>query len=179
MWTAICLSLPLFADAQEAKPLPKECEWPSDVVCTEEGVNLDELHDGLRKMVEQQIAGINSKSCSKSDWDRSAQLVVFDMIAAKSVDFAERSKRIMDSAGEYNPKSLSYHRYKNGLELAQRASTSGVAVRLDLADLALSRRCYEIADEFYRDVIKKYTSGFFSSYRERALVGIQDVRSRK
>jgi hypothetical protein len=44
------------------------------------------------------------------------------------------------------------------------------------ADLARVSNCPKIADEFYRQVLVIFTGTVYAAYRQRAVVGIDDVR---
>lgn len=56
----------------------------------------------------------------------------------------------------------------------ERASYTIVA-----ADSALKIGCIDIADEKYRSIVNEYTGSAFFNLRERAKIGIEDVRSRR
>ncbi|MER2520222.1 MAG: hypothetical protein ABTQ34_05985 [Bdellovibrionales bacterium] len=46
----------------------------------------------------------------------------------------------------------------------------------ELADLAKERRCYKDADKLYRHVIERYVGVYYSGFRDRARIGIDDIR---
>lgn len=50
---------------------------------------------------------------------------------------------------------------------------------LDVAEAALKHGCLDVADEMYRHVLQRYVGIAYSGLRQRAQVGINDVRSRK
>jgi len=50
--------------------------------------------------------------------------------------------------------------------------------RFELADAALSSGCFSLADDGYRDVIKTHTGADYQAARDRAKVGIDDVRAK-
>jgi hypothetical protein len=52
------------------------------------------------------------------------------------------------------------------------------ATKLDIADRALRKGCTPFAEEVYRDVIKEYVGSGFAAHRQRAEIGLQDIRSR-
>ncbi|MET4217839.1 hypothetical protein ABIB00_003051 [Bradyrhizobium sp. LB14.3] len=57
------------------------------------------------------------------------------------------------------------------------ADASGLGqFRLAIADLALKRRCLDIADQEYRQVLTVYAGVRYVALRDRAKVGIEDVR---
>ena len=47
------------------------------------------------------------------------------------------------------------------------------------ADAALHKNCLDQADQVYRDLIHFYVGGAYSGIRDRARVGIDDVRARR
>lgn len=54
-----------------------------------------------------------------------------------------------------------------------------ISLRLTLADANLAHGCADAADALYRDAISTYTGGAYASYRERARIGVDDVRALK
>jgi hypothetical protein len=50
--------------------------------------------------------------------------------------------------------------------------------RFELADAALSAGCFSLADDGYRDVIKTHVGSDYQAARDRAKVGIDDVRAK-
>jgi hypothetical protein len=48
---------------------------------------------------------------------------------------------------------------------------------LDLADAAASHGCPKLADQVYREVIKTYIGSDYAAQRQRAQIGIEDVRA--
>jgi hypothetical protein len=51
--------------------------------------------------------------------------------------------------------------------------------RFELADAALSAGCFGLADDGYRDVIKTHVGSDYQAARDRAKVGIDDVRAKQ
>ena len=54
-----------------------------------------------------------------------------------------------------------------------------INARFDIADTALKGDCLDIADENYRHVIKVYTGSSYAAQRDRAKLGIDDVRQKR
>jgi hypothetical protein len=52
-------------------------------------------------------------------------------------------------------------------------------MRLDVADAAVKGVCYEIADSEFRYVMQLYVGNAYQAYRERAKIGIDDVRAKR
>lgn len=54
-----------------------------------------------------------------------------------------------------------------------------ITARFDIADTALNLGCLDIADTNYRQVFKVYTGRAYTAHRERAKIGIDDVRQKR
>lgn len=52
-------------------------------------------------------------------------------------------------------------------------------LRLTLADANLAHGCTDVADSLYRGAITIYTGDAYGPYRERARIGVDDVRAMK
>jgi hypothetical protein len=65
------------------------------------------------------------------------------------------------------------------LDVARQAINLGAEFRLSIADQAQKAGCLDFADDQYRHVISLYTQDFASAFRQRAQIGIDDIRSRK
>ena len=63
---------------------------------------------------------------------------------------------------------------KDRRSLDEQAFFAGIF--LEVADSALQHSCLDVADKLYRFVISAYTQPVFSAYRQRAEIGVQDVR---
>lgn len=50
------------------------------------------------------------------------------------------------------------------------------AIQFALAQAALTQKCLDLADGIYRDIIQTYTGSAYAGIRERARVGLDDVR---
>jgi hypothetical protein len=48
-----------------------------------------------------------------------------------------------------------------------------------VADYSLQRGCLDVADKYYRSIVNIFTGTSYASYRQRAQIGIDDVRSRR
>ena len=51
--------------------------------------------------------------------------------------------------------------------------------RFIIADLALKKNCVNIADKNYRHIVSRYSGEAYRSHRERARIGIDDVREKR
>lgn len=54
-----------------------------------------------------------------------------------------------------------------------------VNTTLDIGDVALQKGCLDIADRQYREVLEVFVGPSYSAYRERAAIGIEDVRAKR
>jgi hypothetical protein len=54
-----------------------------------------------------------------------------------------------------------------------------IGAKFNAADAYLAAGCLDPADQIYRDILATYTGSSFASVRERAKVGIDDVRAKK
>jgi hypothetical protein len=50
---------------------------------------------------------------------------------------------------------------------------------LEIADVALSAGCLDTAENMYRHVIERYIGFVYAAYRQRAQIGIEDVRTKR
>ena len=48
-----------------------------------------------------------------------------------------------------------------------------------IADFALKRHCLDIADKYYRKIVVIFTGSTHAAVRQRAQIGVDDVRSRR
>ena len=63
--------------------------------------------------------------------------------------------------------------------LARQARDRHTDLSFRYADAALQKSCLDQADRVYRDLIHFYVGGAYSGIRDRARVGIDDVRARR
>lgn len=63
------------------------------------------------------------------------------------------------------------------VEKFKRASPVIASSQLQLADALLQARCFDAADNEYRQVLKFFTGSDFEGQQRRAKVGIEDVRA--
>lgn len=59
----------------------------------------------------------------------------------------------------------------------KQASALVVSIILSVADTALKHKCFDLADDQYRTIIRIYTGSFYDAARQRAGIGIEDVRT--
>lgn len=116
-------------------------------------------------------------------WEQAAA----EMNAALTAFKAEKGKNC-DSANLANAKlasdkwesySIQYFNYVHGDRSAVEEVSKSLSGRLTLADAALKANCLDMADEIYREVISTYTGSRFAAFRERAKLGVDDVRAKR
>lgn len=66
-----------------------------------------------------------------------------------------------------------------GEKVMQAISPMIVEVRFTLADALLEASCLDAADKIYRGTISTFTGSRFEAARQRALIGIDDVRAKR
>ena len=62
---------------------------------------------------------------------------------------------------------------------ARLLSSLWTTVQLDFADAALEKGCLDVADKEYREIIKTYTARYDGPARQRAQIGIDDIRAKR
>ncbi len=68
---------------------------------------------------------------------------------------------------------------KSHLNDAQDQLQKSAAQRFEMADTALSAGCLDVADDGYREILKTYTRPSDQAIRDRAKIGIDDVRAKQ
>ena len=53
------------------------------------------------------------------------------------------------------------------------------SAELELAEAALAANCLDYADKHFRNVMKTYSGRYYDGYRQRAQIGINDVRHKR
>lgn len=61
--------------------------------------------------------------------------------------------------------------------LQGRFADTAARARLAIADAALAQKCLDLADKHYRYVTATFTGSAWTAYRERARIGVDDVRA--
>jgi hypothetical protein len=84
---------------------------------------------------------------------------------------SEKAHALQDSA---DVSSAARERYR---ESDQYGTPIFIGSYLDLADAYLAGNCFKEANGIYRDVIRKYIGASYASFRERASIGVDDVRA--
>jgi hypothetical protein len=116
-----------------------------------------------------------------------------DSANASALRRADQLKAVLPLPGECNtdPKSV-YAAFDREMTLAdvqtalyealggpQRARETNAEARLDVAAAALAVDCIAIADLTFRSVLDLYKEQRFAGYRDRAKIGVDDVRERR
>ncbi len=63
------------------------------------------------------------------------------------------------------------------ITLQGRFADTAARARLAIADAALAQKCLDLADKHYRYVTATFTGSAWTAYRERARIGVDDVRA--
>lgn len=135
------------------------------------------------------LSWLSSPQCNdeKSKEFEAAALALIQTIDAQLTTAHElnvRAKDLMKSAKEMN----SSHNAKIAVSIADRAvvyvhmveDTWKIvpAIHIEYADRALKAKCYPQADKAYRFIVEHYTSADHTALRQRAQIGIDDVRAK-
>lgn len=128
--------------------------------------DLDATHrnrDAVREGVEA-LSRLSTEQCKSGTWNSmTAAVVEIERIASKymaSVDQGYRASR-------------------SNLEIFRYNSEGAIGARFEIADTALRLGCLEIADANYRYILAKYVGSAYAGQRDRAKIGIDDVRQQK
>jgi hypothetical protein len=122
--------------------------------------------------------GIFHSSCTSDNWKLDLGIATrLEELAdsmGKVIDFAVQGIRI----GEVSSVTgrIAIERMANVGKSSLREAAEMV---LTTGQRALNAGCSEVADEHYRYVLAHYAHDWMASFRQRAQVGIDDVRARK
>ncbi len=122
------------------------------------------------------IAAVNALAqqgvtCKDRKWDEGEKTVGnIETLADRRWEYSERDTPYYQRIPQARDTSLKF--YKIFTDTALQA-------RFGLADLALKKKCFEIADQHYRHIVSRYTGSAYAAYRERAMIGIEDVRAKR
>lgn len=61
--------------------------------------------------------------------------------------------------------------------LGREAKSRHIRAAFAVADAALSQKCLDLADSIYRGIIELYSGAVYNGIRDRAMIGIEDVRA--
>ena len=75
--------------------------------------------------------------------------------------------------------TTTFHRLSTLASYEREARERHTALAFSYADAALHKNCLDQADRVYRDLIHFYVGGAYGGIRDRARVGIDDVRARR
>lgn len=115
--------------------------------------------------------------CGSTDWDTIPELYI---VVVK--EFGQGIARMMDYTQTFGG-SPSLTKREAAIYVNEFSATFdkllafGADVHLSIGDQALKSGCRKEADKNYRAVLARFTGARLASYRERAQVGIADVRS--
>lgn len=134
------------------------------------------IYESTISKAKVELININTNDCSSSTWVGSESIKIFldiGVISAEQVQLIQ--PMVINSRAR--PTDPVYKALLNFSELMKDSLYASGMQRLAIADLALQSKCLDIADQNYRYVIAKFPSEAFAGLRQRAQVGVDDVRS--
>jgi len=142
-------------------------EWLAKIDKDQEAMERypDTLHDNLTAIVKR----------SPIDCQLSAWKAALDTVGEMEAVADDRWRLVNDNSALYQVRST---RDLN-LKLHRQNVETSIAARFGIADTALKHGCIDIADENYRHIFKVYTGSLYNAHRERAKIGIDDVREKR
>lgn len=104
------------------------------------------------------------KDCEHADWNKAFEsMQSLEVLAGEIWQWAEA-----------DPSEA-----KTYLGLHNSVTDSALERIFALADLAFTHGCLDRADGMYRHVVNRYTGSSFAAFRDRARIGIDDVRAKR
>jgi hypothetical protein len=111
--------------------------------------------------------------------NKEARAAVCTFIFSELPDREDNNKIASDEAlmKFSDMRNIPVYQQKEWNESIDILSLASVNYRLDLGDLFLKHKCWEQADFYYRFVIENFSQPFYAGKRDRAKIGIDDIRS--
>lgn len=109
-------------------------------------------------------------------------LTALDIFSQEQGCAGEGAMRVNETVAELKKQADLLHRVSTGssiptlLDKANRSKDHHTEIAFSFADKAKNKRCLDIADQQYRDLIDMYVGSAYSGIRDRAKIGIDDVR---
>lgn len=131
----------------------------------------------LIKQVENSQKLIGTASCTSNTWEDTAgsisALQIMYVVGHSTVGAVSNAAL----SGNGNLPLETAARVSGVLEKAYKnARLSAAYSFLELADLAKRSKCFDISDKYYRHVIKVFVGDDMNALRQRAQIGIEDLR---
>lgn len=141
------------------------------------GPKLREATDQLIAAFDTQKSGLSGLSCGYPAWDTVPELYVF-VVKEFGQGIAEMMDKTLTFGGAPGLTKGEAVRYVDEFSMIfDRLLQFGAEVHLSVGNQALQAGCRKEADKNYRAVLSRFTGDRLASFRERAQVGIADVRS--
>jgi hypothetical protein len=123
------------------------------------------------------LGGVSGATDSKVDMAHRGQL----RAAAKTLDSMKTSRchantDDMEAITEAAVSRISHRQSDDLWDIAQQEVANLATTLFTVADGALKLGCRQVADYYYRRILSIFTGSAYEAYRQRALVGIEDVR---
>lgn len=119
----------------------------------------------------RKILEIQRSACNAKAWEEASTLALtFQMLAIVGISGIDGIKSRGNTTEAAKLDTL--------LEFVPKFNERSGWLRLEIADKAFQAGCYERAEHEYRKVIKEHTGSQEAALRDRAKVGIDDVRSK-
>lgn len=144
------------------------------IACPEMATKFEQ---SVLKDVSAERAGLASAACNSEQWNNldkyrdALQQVAIDLARAKKLADWMRTSAVSIEGRDELPHKMA--------DTSIRIFRSSADVELSFGDTALRAGCLDVADTQYRRVLTHYNQGFMTSHRQRAQVGIDDVRARR
>jgi hypothetical protein len=166
----LMISLPTLSQAQV---VIQDIKCPMGASCSE---IYSDLYEKIKKHYRSEINSINTSDCKSLTWEVKSSFELLSLLNSKALDHAQYLRPVVIRSGA-RPTDPVFVALETTVNILKNTALSAASLRLDVADLALKSKCFDIADENYRYVVKNYSSDLFSGLRQRAQIGIDDVRS--
>ena len=142
------------------------------------------VFDTARTNLDRKANGQDS-DCSVSAWSQS--LTATETLKRAAMSSQNEFRRAQDAVrdAQSNPLTTSNQKYQAALSLIDAREVNNFYIEalpktmFYAADTALRFKCFSIADGFYRDIVATFVGGSYAAIRQRANIGIEDVRRSK
>jgi len=106
-------------------------------------------------------------------------LAALDLFRAASDCANQHARDVLDRIAKLRDDVTLFHRVQSFPQYEREARDRHTGLAFAFADEALSRGCLDAADGVYRDIFAFYVGATYSGIRDRAKLGIEDVRARR
>lgn len=139
------------------------------------------VFDAARMNIDRKVRGQDS-DCSVSAWSQT--LTATEALKRSAVSSQNELRRAQDAVrdAQSNPFTTSNQKYRASLSLIDAREVNDFYTEtlpktmFYAADTALQYKCFNIADGYYRDIVATFVGSSYAALRQRASIGIEDVR---